>query len=86
MTCPDHILHTNGNLLVVVEATKEADNIWGVTLVQDDQLPHDLCPHHWLNVQRNQLTKQYIQLLVSYLSSYKNKDTIISKAAGKQGI
>jgi len=39
----------------MVEAAKEANNIWRVAFMQDDELPHDLCPHDWFNVQCDQL-------------------------------
>ena len=51
----DHILHANGDLFVVVEAAKEANNVRRVAFMQDDKFPHDLCSHNWLDIQCYQL-------------------------------
>lgn len=53
-----HVLHAYGDLIVDAEATKEADNIRRVTLMQHFQLSHDLIAHSWLDVQHDHLGRR----------------------------
>jgi len=41
----------------MVEAAKETNNVGRTTLVQNDQLSHDLCSDRWLDVKSDQLQK-----------------------------
>ena len=53
-----HVLHAYGDLIVDAEATKEADNVWRVTLMQHFQLSHNLIAHSWLDVQHDHLRRR----------------------------
>ena len=53
-----HVLHAYGDLIVDAEATKEADNVRRVTLMQHFQLSHNLIAHSWLDVQHDHLRRR----------------------------
>ena len=53
-----HVLHADADLAIAVKCTIEAHDVWGVTLMQNLQLPYDLVPDGRFDLQVNQLGKQ----------------------------
>ena len=50
-----HVLHADADLSITVESSIEAHDVGGVTLVQHLQLPDDLVPDGWFDLQVDQL-------------------------------
>lgn len=48
-----HMLHADADLSIAVECTIEAHNVWGVTLMENLQLPYYLVPDRRFDLQVN---------------------------------
>lgn len=52
------MLHADADFSVAVESSVEAHDVGGVTLVQHLQLPNDLIPDGWFDLQVDQLANR----------------------------
>lgn len=60
------MLHADADFSIAVESSIEAHNVGGVTLVQHLQLPNDLVPNGWFDLQVDQLEHRRHQVLFMF--------------------
>lgn len=92
-----HMFHADADFSIAVKSPIKAHNIWGVALVQHLQLPNDLVPDGWFNLQMDQLKHRtpqlHIHILIRHLMQIKSDDSNLhrifkrgSKLSVKRGI
>lgn len=60
------MLHADADFSIAVESAIETHNVGGVTLVQHLQLPNDLVPNGWFDLQVDQLEHRRRRVLFMF--------------------